>query len=203
MKKQPISIRDAVGEIIPVPSFAVEFPVILASVRRLAESQKTALNLLLEKWMLNIGKTVNEKDCLLAAKTLVALIPQSLPTISACLERKRPVGIYELHFSLFCFLDEVLFDKGLRQRKKEVLSLVRGYLTGVDEDHAMAAWMAGDLLGDHWTPQESVPVLCDLHAHADNAVNESAVRHGLQMIAKKKMPLPLLKRVQETMDEKE
>ena len=110
------------------------------------------------------------------AKLLVSLLPHALPHLAQILEEKPRVPVAEVQFSVFCFLDGgAVGTRGHRN----VLRLVEHYLMSVLSDRAQAAWMAGDLLGDHWDLRESLPVLTAVVFKARHPAGRMAAIHGL------------------------
>lgn len=101
----------------------------------------------------------NKRDRIAAAKLLVALLPESLGTINQSLNKRKNRWNYELHFSLFCFLDDSQYLRIPAKIKKEICNLVAAYLTSVRLNTALAAWMAGHLLGQHWQGEEALSAL--------------------------------------------
>lgn len=89
---------------------------------------------------------------------LVALFPRSLPLIESLLSQFKCPEDYEIHFTLFCYLDEVPYF-GTASDSAEVLRIMENYLRNVPADTGHASWMAGDMLSDHWEARESLPVL--------------------------------------------
>lgn len=125
-----------------------------------------------------------DKDCrnvhnrIAAVRVLVGGLPQTINVISRLVrDRSRPLS-YEIHFTLFCYLDrlDLPADRRLRAR---VLQLVKEYLMTASSNRAHATWMAGDLLGDHWEAREAVVVLREvLTCSKHHAAREAAI-HGL------------------------
>lgn len=110
---------------------------------------------------------------------LVAAVPESgVPVMLGWLTRKDPRHIAELHFTCFCYLDDAWLaaDKGLQRR---ILESVRQYLLHVESNRAHAAWMAGDLLGDHLDLTVTLPVLLELAEKARYAAGRMGALHGL------------------------
>jgi hypothetical protein len=113
-----------------------------------------------------------------SVKLLVACLPDTLAYIKKFLEDESSTVSYERHFTLFCFLDlEVLPPD--RKLQSQVLRLVTKYLRKARVNTAMAAWMAGDLLGDHWPSPESIAALCNIARRARHAVARKSAVHGL------------------------
>lgn len=114
------------------------------------------------------------------AKLLVAGFPESVSLI-----RSRVIGDCsrrgaEISFSIFCLLDQVRDLPSAGSNPDDfVPSLIEEYLLNVRSNVAQAAWMAGDLLGDHWAPTESIPILLRLTETARFAAGRRASIHGL------------------------
>lgn len=89
---------------------------------------------------------------------------------------------FEVHFTLFCYLDGCQEMPRAASTRPEVLRLVHAYLTSVRVGTARAAWMAGDLLGDHWQADDSLPVLLDLLESARYAAGREAALYGLETL---------------------
>jgi hypothetical protein len=152
---------------------------IRSSLVRLPARRRTRLLKLCEQIF---GATPSRKDevsRVVAAKVMVALLPDSAPAIARWLRIKSGRYIHEVHFSLFCFLDDVQHMSGVGDYVQQALSLVEEFLHVVKSDAAHAAFMAGDLLGEHWETQTAMPVLLRLAKTARYAAGRKAVVHGL------------------------
>lgn len=126
-----------------------------------------------------------ERDRLLLVKTLIALTPGTGPVIRRCLQRRERVYDYEVHFTVFCFLDQVPQLRGASGFAEEVPKLVESYLHDVPRSTAAAAWMAGDMLGDHWRIDQASPVLMRQCADARYAAGRKGAVHGLLQVARR------------------
>ena len=91
-------------------------------------------------------------------RLLVALFPRSLPLIESWLSQFKCPEDYEIHFTLFCYLNEVRHF-GTASDCGEVLRIMENYLLSVPADTGHASFMAGDMLSDHWEASESLPIL--------------------------------------------
>jgi len=158
------------------------FELVESSTSRLTEDQARAA--LTECYaQFSLRRRLHDEDRRVAwAKSVVALLPASLQLLEHVLLERRDEIDYECHFSLFCFLDEVPCYDRLKPAKGRVLAAVRSYLLTVDLDCAQAAWMAGDLLGDHWQAVESGPILLDAAANASSEAGRAAALYGLKML---------------------
>ena len=93
----------------------------------------------------------------------------------------QPHGRYagEIRFDIFCFLDQVRELAAAEEHLGFVPHLVENYLSTTRSNAGQAAWMAGDLLGDHWPAREAVPTLLRLAEHARFAAGRKSAIHGL------------------------
>ena len=156
---------------------------------------------------------VNDKkiirDCssqLALVKILINLMPESVKIIKELINRKNSKFDYELHFSLFCFLDNVPYLPGGEKFAREIPSIIEKYLMETNTDTAYAAFMAGDLLGEHWNVNEAMPILMKLAKEARYSAGRDSAVHGLEHIlqqlsddkSKKKEVISLLKGIAKT-----
>ncbi len=119
----------------------------------------------------------HEDARVVASKLAVALLPDSITGIERCLRNRRAIAA-EMQFSLLCFLSDAqpLRSSALSRR---LLGLVGELLLDTRRDIAHAAWMAGDLLGDHWDLREGLRVLRKVALHGRYVVGRQAAIHGL------------------------
>lgn len=115
----------------------------------------------------------------LLAKVIVAALPESLLEIEALLQAEPTGSLAEVQFSLFSFLDEVPDSWHASGESERVLELVSRYLLNVRKDVAQAAWMAGDLLGDHWPIKASLAVLEQAALNGRFVAGREGALHGL------------------------
>ena len=101
----------------------------------------------------------NDAVRIVVVRVIVALLPTSLAAIADLLSRYQNKHHYEVHFTLFCYLDWAQEMPDAFSLTEDVLLLVENYLMTVPRKTARAAWMAGDMLGEHWNEQEAVPLL--------------------------------------------
>jgi hypothetical protein len=117
-----------------------------------------------------------------AAKILVSLVPESSITIKDLLQHNATKVDAEIHFSLFCFLDKLSTLPSGSALQAELPLLLERYLINAKANHGSAAWMAGDLLGDHWPPRESVPILIKAAKEGRYVAGRVAAIHGIAHI---------------------
>lgn len=132
---------------------------IIAKVVSLDAEKKAALLAVCVSVLTGPQSIKNEAVRIAAVRVIVALLPLSLGAITNLLNRFQNRGNYEVHFTLFCYLDAAQDMPDASSLTKDVLPLVEDYLMTVPRKTALAAWMAGDMLGEHWNEQEAVPLL--------------------------------------------
>lgn len=125
------------------------------------------------------GLARDERVRIAAIKLVVALLPRSIGHVERALASTGTRGSYELHFTFFCFLNAVLHGRINEPIEKTVRALVEKYLHNVRTPAAHAAWMAGDLLGDHWPLPVSLPVLLRQARTARFVAGREGALHGL------------------------
>ena len=120
----------------------------------------------------------SEESRVAFAKIAIAFLPASAAIIGAVLQRSPTSELGELQFSLFVFLSDA---PGFLSRKEmqTLQQLVEQYLLSVRSRAAQAAWMAGDLLGDHWPLRDSLPILLRTATFAKHAAGREGALHGL------------------------
>ena len=132
---------------------------VIAAVNQLAVEQKVAILAVCVSALSGPQPSNNEAVRIAAVRVLVALLPLSLAAIADLLSRCQNKHHYEVHFTLFCYLDWAQEMPDAFSLTEDVLLLVENYLMTVPRKTARAAWMAGDMLGEHWNEQEAVPLL--------------------------------------------
>jgi hypothetical protein len=155
---------------------------IIHYVNRSSSASRGKLLNLCKQFVHNKSLIQDEQVRVLWAKLTVALLPESLKLIRKVLRRCRTALHYELHFSLFCFLDLVNDRSAFPNTKgiqKLILAEVENYLKSVPADKCYAAWMAGDLLGDHWDLRQSLPVLLSAAEYGRYVAGRLGALHGL------------------------
>jgi len=116
------------------------------------------------------------------SQLLVALAPATEGLISEILHWDPHDGRGELQFTLFCYLDDVPSIPGAQSTVDAVPRMVEEYLSNANASTALAPWMAGDLLGAHWDPKSSIPVLARVATKGRFSVGRLGAIHGLEEI---------------------
>ena len=117
-----------------------------------------------------------------AVRVIVALLPMSLGAVTSLLSRFLNKHHYEVHFTLFCYLDWAQEMPDASALTKDVLRLMENYLLKVPRKTALAAWMAADMLGEHWNEQEAAPLLIKTAQTAKYSVGRQFSIMGLEGI---------------------
>ncbi len=178
--------------------YLASFLKVAGQIKGLPESEKDALVSMCEVTLRNPLKRSREEIRVSAIKVLVALFPRTLENIKFLLEKNSDASVYEVHFSFFCFLDQVPRLTGAENFAFKVPILIADYLDRVKSETAQAAWMAGDLLGDHWEAETAFSVLSRAAEGANSAAGRLGAIHGLSHLvtrlesSKRKMVMRLL-----------
>jgi hypothetical protein len=122
----------------------------------------------------------NEPTRVACSKVLVALVPDSINAIKYWINRSTGKQIREIHFSLFCFLDDIPDLPGGKAFAEEIPAIIEDYLLKINTETAYAAFMAGDLLGDHWEPDVALPILMKVAKEAKYWVGRENAIGGLE-----------------------
>lgn len=128
---------------------------------------------------INTNSLENETERIKVCKLLISLIPDSVSFLKEILNNFSSKKDYELQFTIFCYLDGLL-DLNLKlDFITEIPLIIEKYLKVVPKDTANSSWMAGDLLGDHWTTEMSMPVLIVTSLTNNNKIGRDAALQGL------------------------
>ena len=128
----------------------------------------------------------NKKERVVLIKVLISLYPYSIEIIRDLLNTKISKNDYEIHFTLFCYLNFI--NENHLEYKNELKNELINYLINVPQKTAYAAWMLGDMLGAHWDLTESVPILIIAASHAKYLAGRLGALHGLEHALKKSPP---------------
>jgi hypothetical protein len=117
-------------------------------------------------------------------KLVLSLIPESEGIIEDLLLKKSEKIDFEVQFTIFCFLDQIKDLKNAKKFASNVPNLVGEYLMNTKRNTGRAAWMAGDMLGDHWDKKAAVPVLKNVAKNAKYIAGKRAGLYGLFLVYK-------------------
>lgn len=122
----------------------------------------------------------DESSRVAVARLLAALLPESRTIVQTVLEKQpasEPIG--ELQFALFVALSDIFPATHDSSAIEDLTSAVEEYLLRVASDSGQAAWMAGDLLGDHWPLASSLGPLENCAQRAQHEAGRLGAIHGL------------------------
>jgi len=130
IKKRPkrSSVLSQMEALLSVDLYLTDFEKIAPRVQRLNQSGRRRLLSLCERAFSELGLRKDEPTRLAAVKGIVALVPDSTDAIRHWINTKSGKDIYEVHFSLFCFLDEVPDLPHAEKFATEIPSLIEQYL---------------------------------------------------------------------------
>lgn len=151
---------------------------IYSDVKKIKNKEQLLKNceaLLKEKTIINI-----EAKRIAIIKVLVSLFPSSFEIIRKLLYAKNSKDEYEIHFTLFCFLNYLKESNSNFVFKEELLLEINNYLKTIPKKTSAAAWMLGDMLGDHWDLAESIPILIEAAKNAKYSAGRLGALHGLE-----------------------
>lgn len=135
------------------------------------------------KYLKNKKKIAEEDTRIAIIKILIALLPESIQVIKTLINNKSSLIDYEIHFTLFCFVSNIFYIKIEKKIVNEILLLIRDYLINAKYDKAMAVWMVGDLLGDHWKNlNEALNTLLDILKYSKYSEGKKSALHGIEYL---------------------
>lgn len=168
--------------LLSVDPYLTYFEKLAPRFQRLNKSGRRRLLSLCERAFSELDLRKDEPTRVAAAQVIVALVPDSTDAIRRWINTRVGKDIYEVHFSLFCFLDQVPDLPGGGAFATEIPSLIEKYLLEVKSESAHAVWMAGDLLGNHWEMSEALPILVKVAKEARFATGRTSAAYGLEYI---------------------
>ena len=153
---------------------------VIAQIARLNPEEKTHLLAYCVAALRDERARKDERLRITTVRAVVALLPLSLEMVADLLVNFSSKHDYEIHFTLFCYLDWTQEMPDALPLTKSVLPLVENYLLQVPRETARAAWMAVDMLGDHWDTTEALPVLINVARNARHSVGREGGILGLE-----------------------
>lgn len=118
-------------------------------------------------------------DRIAAVKVMLALLPESKATTIAWIADPQVRSPWEVQFTLFCYLDEVVRPASGRPFARTLLRVLRDYLLRLETGAGHAGWMAAGLLGQSWPPAVATPVLVEVAENASHRQARSAAMRGI------------------------
>jgi hypothetical protein len=158
----------------------VDFREVLAFVARQSEERQRELLTLCKRALYNAEYRKAENLRIAAVRLLVALAPRSAECIEGLFRNMEGEDIYEVHFTLLCYLEWLPLIAGAEELADNVPGMLAKYLADIEVDTADAAWMAGDLLGEYWELGESLDVLLAAAEFARHPAGQEGALYGLR-----------------------
>ncbi len=152
---------------------------IVNAVQALSGEERDALLTKTRNLLSNPRSLEDQSTRIAVVKIAIALLPRSWEMLLTCLDDTSCLLASELHFSIFCFLDEADFIPGAVDVVTQIPATVERYLQITRTNRAHAALMAANLLGDHCDLSVAVPALMRLATEARYAEARAAVTWGL------------------------
>lgn len=156
-----------------------DYAVVAQKVNALSQEDQSRLLHLVVGYLSDSQWCMDDVVRISATRALVALLPQSFGVIESFLTEMNNLCSYERHFTLFCYLDWVPELPWTASLSHDVLRCVHKYLIDVRSTKALSAWMAAHMLGAHWEPAESAPILLDGLSNARYVAGREASAGGL------------------------
>ena len=151
----------------------------------------------------NNSKRLGDAKRIALVKLLFCFLPSSRYLIFSLLQRKRDLSDFELHFTIFCFLDQAISLTKDKELKSRLLNAAKDYLIKVDKNYAHAPWMAGEFLGAHISQRLSLPLLKKIYRNSKFDVGKKAGLFGLYRIAEKSKSLGPIKVIKSASENEE
>lgn len=156
-------------------------------VNHLSHNEGDTLILLCEKLLNDRDYGKVDSNRISVIKLLIALLPNSYYPIKRWLMLEGDNYYYEVQFTLFCFLDDVLsFVPILPEISEDIVNEARDYLNRIPSDEAHNAFMAADMLCNHWRGEDGIRSLIDVVQHGPNPVGVKVARASLKDYMEKK-----------------
>jgi len=128
------------------------------------------------------SKIRNKNNRVILVKLILTFLPQTKAEIIKILTQRNSRLDFELHFTIFCFLDQIREIRQSGKRKFNVPEIIEDYLMKIKDNTCQAAWMAGELLGVNWDKKNALTVLKKVFFKAKNKTGKEAGLYGLYQI---------------------
>lgn len=160
--------------------YVTDIEVVADQLRNLRKNQQASLIESYDQILSDTSSSRNKITRVACVKILVTLLPFTLDLFEKYLKIRHGKQAYEIHFTIFCFLDELNVTHFSSKSKQRVLEAISEYLNNVRSEAGNAAWMAGDLLGDHWESDQAVEILLAIVQKGRYVAGRLGALHGLE-----------------------
>jgi len=145
--------------------------------RRLPPREQARIRQLADHFVRDPALRRNEKLRNGAARTIVALLPETFSSVTELLSDSKSRLWHEVHFIILAGLDR----KALRKNDQiRVLKLIQSYIREAKSNAGYAAWKAGHMLGDNWRSEETMKMLEELLFSAIYPSGRKSALHGIK-----------------------
>jgi len=158
----------------------VDVPAIADRLRSFDRIEQHTLLNTCEKILSDKKISINEANRVSCVKVLISLLPLSMSTLERLLKKRKGKEAYKIHFTIFCFLDRISCLHISNKTSSLILDAISEYLHNISSETASAAWMAGDLLGDHWKSKETFSILLSAVQKGRYVAGRLGALHGLE-----------------------
>jgi hypothetical protein len=133
----------------------------------------------------NIGQKRYKTIRIGTVKTLLSYWPGSMADIRRLLKKHTRSADYEVHFTIFCFLDELPNINTVREDKEHLLELIKRYIVDSQSDRGLSLWKAAEMLGWHWRLKDALPILIEACIESRGIHSREAGLEGLGYVLKR------------------
>ncbi|MFH1700017.1 MAG: hypothetical protein ABIE07_05460 [Candidatus Zixiibacteriota bacterium] len=173
--------KNQITRIIGIDPYNCSFNDLHKIISKLHDGKRAKLFRFCQRCLIESDIGINEEKHVVMVRFLMALLPESLDEILNLLQSMYDRTTYEIHFTVFCYLDRVLDICKSKRVLNKILVTISEYFLIIETNTASAAWMAGDLLGDHWLTNETFKILLNSAKRARFVPGRMGALHGLQM----------------------
>jgi hypothetical protein len=181
MARSVLSDINLMKQLSGVDSYTIPVKTVIAKVRSISVKDRRRLISVSRRALLEskVECSQAEEIRVFATRVLVAGAPLSGTVIEEVLARRKSKRDFENLFSMFCVLEHLCHMPQTQTLRKRVLAMVEDFLASVRSNTAHAAWMAGDLLGDHWPEKDAISILKRIAVEGRYAAGRDAAVSGL------------------------
>lgn len=186
-RKRPTSLDaieflDELAKILPLDVYELSSVNLLNAIEKLSGKNQIDLIKLCKEGIENLSLGKKEPVRIVCIRILVIFFPESWDIIDSWLDRKDEKYWYEVHFTIFCYLDWITYLFPHHPSLSNITIALNKYLKNAKSQSSRSAWMAGHLLSGHWDNKESLPILLKLSTEANYFIGRLSAVHGIEEI---------------------